>query len=319
MLTKHIYEPLNADWDKKIKECCDKPDPGLPPGSDCCYDDWILELKTVSKKYKEAEEEAKQKAAEFSYVSERRDQFKKWYDELTKADDLQKDICNQLEVFLMQVDKVGINTQFTVDAVEILFCMIRDYYLQLDILKEKYDELLNCIKCLNNPELTPGAGLMKCIEDYGVKLAAAQASGNDLIKMVMTALSLAEKIDLNIGPDYGLLTVVNEWRTTLNCGPVSSTTSTDTQSKKQYPPQSIQANKDETKDDTCNLAPVLLMPVSSDPYYTEIWNKYDKDKKDAEGLSATLLKLNKSKESLLACKQSLESAIKEVDPKTRCK
>jgi hypothetical protein len=314
MLTKHIYQPLDAAWDEKIKVCCDNPGTETPPGGDCCYDGWTKELKEVNKKYQEAEEEAKQKNAEFAYVSERRDQFKKWYDELTKADDLQKDICNQLEVFCLQVDRVGINTQYTVDAIKILFCMIRDYYLQLDILKQKYDDLINCIKCLNNPGLVAGAGLMKFIEDYGIKLTAAMATRDDILKAVMAALALAEKIDLNIGPDYGLLTVVTEWKSTLNCSGAAANPATKTPVTQQ-PLQST----DQNKDDCCDLHPMLQLPISSDPYYKEILDKYTKDKTDADTLAKDLVTLNKSKESLLACKQSLESAIKEVDPKTRCK
>ena len=46
---------------------------------------------------------------------------------------------------------------------------------------------------------------------------------------------------------------------------------------------------------------------------------YLADKAAAEKLNEDLLKENKKKESLLACKQSLEAAIKEVDPKILCK
>lgn len=320
MLTKHEYIPLDPTWDKKVEDCCNKPNPDNPDG-DCCYDKWTVELKEVNKSYKEAEEEARQKAAEFSYVSERRDQFKKWYDELTKANELQRAVCDQLEILCGQVDKIGINTQFTVDAIKILFCMIREYFLQLDKLREKYDELLNCIKCLNNPGLAPGTGLMKCIEDYGVKLGAAQASRDDLLKMVMTALSLAEKIDLNIGPDYGLLTVVNEWRITLNCSvscndkPAAGTQT----ARKPDTKEGLRSTAQECSDDACDLRPVLNMPICKDEYYEEIKTKYETDKSNADTIGKELMNLNKSKESLLACKQSLEAAIKEVDPKTRCK
>lgn len=316
-MLQDIYEPLNAEWDKKIKECCDKPDGEIPPG-DCCYDNWTAELKEVNKAYQQAEEEAKQKSAEFTYVSERRDQFKKWYDELTKANELEKAICDQLDVFFCQVQKVGINTQFTVDAVKILFCMIREYYLQLDKLKEKYDALIDCIKCLNSPGLTPGAGLMKLIEDYGVKLAAAQASRDELLKLIIAALGMAEKIDLNIGPDYGLQTVVNQWKDVLNCCEECGAAS-EQEKKKPEAKQGIQSADDDCADEDCKLKPMLKMPICNDPYYGQTYEKYQKDDADAKQLAKDLLALNKKKESLQACKQSLELAIKEVDPKTRCK
>jgi hypothetical protein len=327
MLTEYIYKPLGDKWDEKIKDCCAKPDPEIPKGSDCCYDTWTEELKEVNKAYKKAEEEAKQKSAEFSYVSERRDQFKKWYDELTKANELEQAICDQLEILYGQAEKVGKNTQFTVDAIKILFCMVRDYYLQLDLIKEKYDALISCTQCLNNPALASGTGLMKLFEDFGKKLEAAQASRDDLLRTVMAALALAEKIDLNIAeddneacPDYGLLSVVSTWKNTLNCAEnCGGSSSGEVAKKKPMAKQGLQSSSDECATDDCELKPMFYLPICKDTYYSSIKIKYDEDKAEAESLSKELLDLNKKKESLLACKQSLEAAIKEVNPKERCK
>lgn len=46
---------------------------------------------------------------------------------------------------------------------------------------------------------------------------------------------------------------------------------------------------------------------------------YKADEKSVKDLSAELKEANKQKESLQACKTSLEKAIAEVDPKARCK
>jgi hypothetical protein len=314
MLTQHIYTPLENNWDEKIKKCCKKPIGETPPGSDCCYDSWTEELKNVNKAYKKADEDARQKTAEFNYVSEQRDMFKKWYDELTKANELEKAICDQLNILSCQVEKISTNTEFTVGAVMILFCMIRDYYLQLDKLKVKYDALLNCIKCLNSTTLVPGDGLMKLIEEYGVKLMAAQALRDELLKMVMTALALTEKINLNIGPDYGLQTIVSKWKQSLNCDEECG------DGKKKIEPQPCHTSSTGVSESgDCEFKPVLKLPICNDMYYGKIDEKYKNDKIEADQLQIALLDLNKKKESLLACKQSLESAIKEVDPKERCK
>ena len=322
MATPNIQYPLVDNvWDEKIKVCCTKPNPENPPGVDCCFDSWTDELKCVNKKYKAADELAKQKTAEFTFVSERAAQFKKWYDELTKTGELGKAICDQLEILYEQVDKVSINTQYTVDAIKILFCMVRDYYLQLDILKQKYDDLLACIKCLNNPGLVPGEGLMKLIEDYGVKLVAAQALRDELLKMVMAALALAEKIDLNIGPDFGLLTVVNDWKNQLKCDVKCDDGSTGSEeAEKKTTQQGIVDNSGDCDPNDCELKPMLEFPIcKNNGYIKRISDKYNADIDEVNTLQGDLLILNKDKESLLACKQSLESAIKEVDPKTRCK
>lgn len=325
MLTQHHYITLPADWDERasILKCCKQKDNDVPTGADCCYDQWVEELKQVNQRYKRAEEQSKQKATELAYVTERRDSFKKWFDELTKLDELQKDLCHQLAIIFCQAQKVGTNTQYTVDAIKILFCMIRDYYLQLDKLNEKYEQLMECIKCLQSPVLTPGEGLMKLIADFGTKLQAARASHEDLIKKIMEALSLAEKIDLNIGQknEWGLYTVISEWETTLNCHQKCIPNDND-QSKQvqQHSRQEIKsANDDAGYIDNCELRPILKFPICNARYYKQIQTWYSDEKNCAEELTGDLHELNKCKESLLACKQSLDLAIKEVDPKTRCK
>jgi predicted nuclease with TOPRIM domain len=167
MLTQHTYQKLEDTWESKVKECCDMEDPDDPRGCDCCYDTWQDELKVVKTKYSESEEKAKQLKGELTIIVERRDRLKNWYDELTKANDLARKLCDQLELFLAQAEKVSTNTDLAVKAIKTLYCMIRDFYMQVDLIKTKYDRLQNCIKCLNNPALAPGVGIVKCLDEYG--------------------------------------------------------------------------------------------------------------------------------------------------------
>jgi hypothetical protein len=321
MLTEYKYAELPVEWAaEKIVKCC-TPDNNENPGGECCYDKWTDELKKVNEKYKEKEEKAKQVSTELIYVTEIRDQFKKWFDELNKTSDLQKAVCDQLEVLLSQTEKVDINAEYTGDAVEIIFCMLRDYYIQLDIMKEKYTAVMDCIRCLNSPSLSPGTGLVKLFEELGKKLDAAIASRDDLLKKIIEAMSIARKIDLHLGCDYGLYTVVEAWTKTMNCSVDCTDTATTDDAKKSEVKQGIQpaAEDCECWPDTCSLQPMFYMPVCKDSYYNCVEKEYGKQKTKAEELAVDLLKLNKEKEGLLACKQSLDTAIKETDPKTRCK
>src|SRR5688500_4895046 len=97
MLTLHAYQKIEDSWDEKIKDCCNKENPDDPRGCDCCYDTWQDELKDVKTKYSASEEKAKQLKDQLSIVIDRRDRLKSWYDELTKANDLARKICDQLE------------------------------------------------------------------------------------------------------------------------------------------------------------------------------------------------------------------------------
>ncbi|HRN57331.1 MAG TPA: hypothetical protein PLL71_12810 [Agriterribacter sp.] len=322
MLTEHTYQKLADTWDAKIKACCDKEDPDDPQGCNCCYDGWQDELKVVKTKYSGSEEKARQLKDELTVVADRRDKLKMWYDELTKANDLARKICDQLEILLTQVNKISTNTDLAVQAIKTLYCMVRDFYMQVDLIKTKYDRLQNCIKCLNNPALGPGMGIMKCLEEYGKKLEIVIATRDEVIKMLMAAIKIACRINKNISVEFGLSTVITEWSKAFNCSVQCDDDAAP------CPPAGSTANITKTgaapaQEDSClgacSLDPILLFPVCKDPYYKCIDDQYEADKKAAEELAKELLKENKKKEALLACKQSLESAIKEVDPKNRCK
>lgn len=324
MITEHTYQNLPVDWDAKIRDCCNKENPDTPRGCDCCYDNWIEELKDVKVKYSSAEEKVKQTKEELLLVTDRRDKLKKWYDELTKANELARRICDQLEVLLAQTDKVGTNTGLAVEAIKTLYCMVRDFYMQFDYIKTTYDKLMNCIKCLNNPVLAPGLGIMKCLDEYGKKLDAVITTRNELIKMLMTVMKIACRINKNIEPNFGLSTVITEWKDAFNCETNCNDTTSqpcdDKNKRMQTLGQDQQQEQDSSCLGSCDLVPILQFPIiCKEGYYECVEDQYQKDKTKAEELAKTLLEEMKEKEALLACKQSLEAAIKEVDPKMLCK
>lgn len=317
MITQHTCEKVEeTPWKDRIKECCEKEDPDDPRGCDCCYDTWSEELKEVNTKFSRADEEAKQAAMDLAYISERRNKLKIWYDELTEAHELSQYICDQLELIHDQVEKVTVNTGHAVKAIKILFCMIRDFYMQVDWIKTKYDQIYTCIRCLNDPVLVPGQGIMKCLEEYGKKLDAVIATRDEILKMVMAAIYSAYRINKNLDEEYGLDMVIEEWQITFNCdeecgegGEASCRYDQD---------DSEEDEEEDEKQNECRLVPGLKFPICNDPYYEKIKERYEADKECAAELAKDLNELNKKKESLLACKRSLEAAIKEVDPKIRC-
>jgi hypothetical protein len=272
----------------------------------------MKELNEINSRYSEADEEARQLSIELTYISGRRDHLKNWYDELTEAHDLSRQICDHLEIMRDQTVKVAVNTEYAVTAIGILYCMIRDFYMQIDWIKTKYDQIFTCIRCLNDPVLVSGQGIIKCLEDYGKKLEIVIATRDELLKMAMEAIYIAYRINNNLTKEFGLQMVIEEWQTTLNCGEPCS------EGGEAHCRYDEDDSEEVKQPGNCILAPQLEFPICNDNYYQEIGDKYEIDKDLATDLAKDLIKLNKKKESLLACKQSLEAAIKEVDPKNRC-
>lgn len=324
MITVLNYEKLPDNWNAGTKNCCDKEDPENPRGCDCCYDSWQDELKEINLSYNESKEKSEQLKSQLTVVTDRRDRMKAWRDEMETANDLARKICDQIEIMLNQTGKIAINTCFTVKAIKTLYCMIKDFYMQVDLIKTKYDRLLNCIKCLKNPAFGPGLGIMKCLEEYGKKLDALIATRDIILQMMMEVIQIAWRINRSIDVDFGLTTILTEWQTALNCAvgcgddEGQSCRPGDAKNNSNNS-QSQQPQAEENCLGSCDLVPIFQFPICKDPYYMCVRDSYSTNQKEVSDLSKQLLEENKKKEGLLACKQSLETAIKEVDPKNRCK
>ena len=93
------------------------------------------ELNKVNPAYNAIVELTTQLQNKFDFITSRRDRYKTWVDELNKAELLARDICSQLKLIAVQSDKIWYNTCEAEKAIEILFCMLRDIYMQIDEIK----------------------------------------------------------------------------------------------------------------------------------------------------------------------------------------
>lgn len=348
MLTNHNYQPIPPDWDKEtVLDCCTK-QTTEDPCTDCCYDTWQNELKVVTQKYNSANETAAQLQKMLAFVTDRRNKYRKWLDELNNAQDLAVEICNQLELIALQSDKIWYNSCKAVDAIEILFCMIRDFFMQIDLIKTQYDDLQNCITNNTDPSLVRGQGILKSLDDYKAKLDVVIKLKDDIIKNIIAAIKIANLIRNSIStkecPDedhkydpcadnptpcagddnsyYGFKTVICEWYNAFKCDVDcvdTGTGDTNTEAKgqqKQYDTNVIQSD---CGDDSCELVPTFDFPICNNSYKKCVQDWLSADESKYTELTDLLQKANKKKEALTACKTSLDKAIKAVDPKERCK
>ena len=345
MLTKHNYQKSDTSFKEgKIFDCCRKEVPGDSNCEDCCYDTWRDELKKVNQSYSESAEKYLQLKNSLTFITERRDKFKNWVDELLKAEDLARKICNQLEIIAVQSDKIWFNSIKAVEAIEIIFCMIRDFYMRVDYIKKRYDELQNCINANNDSSLVKGQGILKCLDDYFTKLDAVIKTRDEIMKMAVEAIKISNLIRNSIstseanesydpcnpgkpcscstdGPSiYGFKTIICEWYCSFGCDEecipcAEGTVQVPQQSSKQVGT----AIKDSKPTVSCELEPMFDFPICNDEYKCRVEKWYKTDEQCVKDLSNEVKEAIKEKESLQACKTSLEKAIAEVDPKKRCK
>lgn len=345
MLTKHHYDNIVDGWDKDtILDCCKTQPSGDPTCVDCCYDTWQDELKTITQKYNSVVEQATQLQNKLTFITNRRNKYRTWIDELNDAQDLAVAICNQLELIAVQSDKIWYSSCKAVDAVETLFCMIRDFFMQLDFIKTQYDDIQNCITNNTDPSLVKGQGILKALDDYKAKLDIVIKLRDDIIKNIVVAIKISKLLSNNIstrdcndsfdpcakdpkpcaGDDvlYGFKTVICEWYKAFACdvpcaenGNGSTNTDTTAQAKSQTDINTIQ---DDCGDADCELIPTFEFPICNNSYKACVQKWLAADETTYTDLTAQLQAANKEKEALTACKNSLVKAIKAVDPKTRC-
>ena len=344
MLTKHKYIKSEEDLTKgKIFDCCNTNVPGDTTCEDCCYDTWRDELKKVNQRYSEAVENSLQIKNSLTFITDRRDKFKTWMDELLKAEDLARKICNQLEIIAVQSDKIWYNSTKAVAAIEIVFCMIRDFYMRVDYIKKRYDDLQICINNNNDSSLVKGQGLLKCLDDYFIKLDAVIKTRDEIIKLAVEAVKLCNLIRNNIstsetiegydpcntpkpcncttdGPSfYGFKTIICEWYCSFGCD--EDCVPCIENNGQPAPTQKTMGSGigDSNPAVSCELEPTFNFPICNDEYKCRVEKWYKDDEQKVKDLSTTLKEATKEKEALQACKSSLQKAIIEVDPTNRCK
>lgn len=308
-----IYNKV-CNVDRDIFACCDENPGDQTTGGDCCYDAWIKDLVQVTANWKEANANAINKEIAYKLTVEERDRLKAWSSDWEAVDEKADALCRQLELFALHVKKVCLVTEKTNDAIEILFCMTEDLFIRVDKLKTEFDSLLQCINCLKRPELGAGIGIMKCIEDYRIKLTAVIEVRDVLIRQIITVLELAYGMHINICKDHGLKEVIYYWKYKFNCD-----CPRDNQSQTQSSNLPVKLEQGGSQHAHCAIEPHISLPIDGDSYFSDLENDYKKVKQDVDVLKKELDAAREKRDALLACKQSLEKAIEEVSAANKCK
>ena len=189
--------------------------------------------------------------------------------------------------------------------------MVRDFYIRVDLLKDDYDRLINCITCLNRQELN--GGIIDCLTAYYKKLEAAIATRDRIIELLIRAIKIAYEINAAICSGYGLKRTIFEWQKTFGC-------ETSDSGESQYKEPYKSGSKEE--ENTCELVPMLSFPIvdQNNGSYSDFLQKERIRLDDIiKMLTGHLVTANKEKEILLTNRDNLVKAMQEVDPKNKCK
>jgi hypothetical protein len=315
METKNEYAVLDSNWRSKTEYKCCIEDPNETASCDCCYNTWQKELKDANLQLSQVMEEARQIGEKYKYITLERDKFKEWLDDLIKANQLTKEVCSQFQVISAQLEKICTNSEKSVDAIEILFCMVRDLFEQIDLIVTLYNEIDACIKALNREELPENSGIRKCLKMYMEKVDAIVKLREELIKTLMKIIRDAKVLYAGICSGFGIKVWVAEWLGILNCD--EDCNQTNTTPVEDPCKDMVKDTNDAMKN--CRLLPMLTFPLCNDNYYRWVKQKYEADVISADEVSKELVEVNKRKEGLAACKTSLTAALAAVDPKELCK
>lgn len=206
--------------------------------------------------------------------------------------------------------------------------------MQIDELQAIFDSLDNCLRKNNLQGLNKNEGIFKYLEEYRLKLIATVKTRDELIKNIVLAIRLAALVrngistrdcdsepvydpcaesqepcaTLNGTVYYGMKALICEWYKEFAC---------DTPCSENSPSQTKSYGGSQSQD--CELKPIFDFPICNNSFKEEVKSWLEKDNADLTELLDELNKAKMKQQSLLACKISLDQAIKAVDPAARCK
>ncbi|MBL7697825.1 MAG: hypothetical protein JNK79_06685 [Chitinophagaceae bacterium] len=200
MSESYYYHDIPVDKDNNVQlpECCTQPEPDGSGCTDCCYDEWKKELQAVNQRYAREKDKADLVQKQINFLTERKSHYSKWFDEIEYAEELSRNVCIQLEILLSQTHKIWYNTCNANKAIKKLFCMIRDFFLEVDYIKCRYDELWACILKSTDPSLQEDKGIRSCLKNYSEKLDAVLKLRDDMVKLMVDAIKFSQLMRNNL-------------------------------------------------------------------------------------------------------------------------
>jgi hypothetical protein len=121
------------------------------------------------------------------------------------------------------------------------------------------------------------------------------------------------------GHQFGLTTVLHEWKRVFNCEGKNEEENNDRR-RNEFGREDFHKQDHEQEFEDTGLEPDLRFPVCESKYYKKIEGRYQEDSKKYTDLSTWLLEETKERDNLKALRDGLSSVISDpnVDPSKRC-
>ncbi len=268
-----------------------------------CIKNWENDLRKASNAL--TKKQAELNRAEASY-----DNAQKWATKLDdlckgliKTDELSKDVLEEIRQVISILIKVCENTACVKEVIEILYCIIKDFFECTDALKQKLADIKREIECLNDPGLNTSTSIiLKCIEDLCLKIDDALKTQQDLIKQVIEVVRCICQLNESLcGIDCSLRSQINDLETLFSQGP--------------------EENGGNCETDSCDekLQPKPSMPLDCDPFYTDSKETAEKANSELDAAKERRSELRKERDGLLSLRNSLIDAIEAAKAAKDCK
>ena len=327
IVSKKCFEE-NINRTARIEQCkCNERPPGQG-GSDC-IGKWKDEKDKAKRVLDEAIATVQAESDALKYALEWEGKLKSYSNSIYKSAEVADKLARQIKGFKAQVGLVCINAECTTQALEQLFCQVKEIFEPCAReLTTVMDRLIECLRCITDPALVRDEGILKVLQEFDLKLRELAAMQLDCLKLIIEALKCANVLFYAICPATGDKTAEEEYfcdslsdELKALCEMLGVHIKDDEDNADCDGVSEIEALGCSMLSDDCKsgsaallqLVPVPKFPLTEDPYYTNTECQYQKAQEDKNAKKENLDKAKKEKESAQACYDSLVKAIETAE------
>lgn len=211
------------------------------------------------------------------------------------------------------LDKTCKSTSYTITAVEILFCMVKELYTKVDEIYTCYSNISKAIDCSNDQVLKNG-GITDQWADYGKKLQDVINIGNDIFNNIVAALKAANILEESLcGKDYGIHVAIDNIGCLFN-NPSDGSSSVGNGGAGMKP-----ADGDSMEICCTDKLVCPVFPLTADQYYTLTQKQLTAADNRLAAVKPEYDSVSQEANRLQACTDSLTKAIQQAQTAKACK